>query len=95
MSNVFPIYYMPGQAFLAIVIMASTMTPLPEFAKTPQDLLEFYAGRGRINRLARSVGYACVAADVVYDAGPRSASSLNLCGNAGFAQLDWIVHACS
>ena len=71
------------------------MTPPPKFTETPQDLLEFYAGRGRINRMARSAGYACVAHDVVYDAAPRSRSSLNLCGNAGFTQLAGnVMHAC-
>ena len=55
------------------------------------DLVELYAGRARITRLGRTAGFTCIAADVIYDeSATRQKSSLNLCGNAGFALLPLI-----
>ena len=64
------------------------MRPEPAFARQSYDLIELYAGKARVSRLGRSVGYQCIAADVIYDtAGTRAASALNLNGNSGFTLL--------
>ena len=67
--------------------MTTWMWPEPHFAiHEVYDVIELYAGRARASRIARSVGYKTIAADVIYDdTVPRSKSALNLCGSAGFA----------
>ena len=61
------------------------------FMGTNFDILELYAGRARITRLARACGYAAIATDKVYD--PESKCSLQLNGHAGFA-LPTSINAC-
>ena len=78
------------EAFLAIVIMAAAMSPLPRFAQDPAgyDCLEYFAGRARISRLARSCGYRTLATDLKYDSSEGDArSSLNLNRNSGLSTL--------
>ena len=76
-----------SEAFIAIVILAASMDPLPRFARGRggYDVIEYYAGRARISRLARLAGYRSIATDVKYDMHDSGRSALDLCCSAGFA----------
>ena len=70
--------------------MTAAISPLPRFAKDLDgyDCLEFFAGRARISRLARSCGYRTLATDLKYDASEGYArSSLNLNRSSGLSTL--------
>ena len=54
-------------------------------------IIELYAGRARINRLARAAGYNAVAADHIYD--DTEKSSLQLNSNAGFTRLGCVCNS--
>ena len=73
---------------MAIIMMMTWLEPMPaSFTEGPGfDIIEFYAGRGRISRIGRAVGFQAVTADLIYDKpeNPQK-SALNLCGSAGFA----------
>ncbi|CAE7842436.1 unnamed protein product, partial [Symbiodinium necroappetens] len=47
-------------AFIAIVIMAFYMEPKPHFAESTYDIIELFAGRARITRLAQFAGYSAI-----------------------------------
>ena len=61
------------------------MDPQPLFTEERFDVLELYAGRARITRIARASGYLALAADKNYD--PSQNSALHLNTSSGFAQL--------
>ena len=65
--------------------MAFYMDPKPGFMQSSYDIIELYAGRARITRMARAAGYSAIAADKDYD--ENEFSALHLCGNAGFVWL--------
>ena len=72
-----------------MVMLMAWLVPTPEkpmpFTETDFDIIELYAGRARVTRLARSVGLRSIASDKVYD--EHSKSSLQLNDAAGFGQL--------
>ena len=77
---------MTSEAFLAIVVT----TYFVQFGSTKIwtgsdfDLLELYAGRARLTRIAKACGYSALATDKIYDEDPESKSSLQLNNSAGF-----------
>ena len=80
---------MQSQAFIAIVLLVFWMEK-PGFATCEGfDVLEIYAGRARINRMANAAGYRCLATDKVYDQHPKSSLELN--ESAGFAYLSCML----
>ena len=75
---------------MAIVVLAAAMHPLPKFAKQADgyEIIEYFAGRARITRMARAIGLTAMATDLKYDDSSGDAkSSLNLCTSAGLAKL--------
>ena len=77
---------MSSEAFLAILVMTYFLqlgsTKL--WTGSDFDLLELYAGRARLTRIARACGYSALATDKVYDKDPECKSSLQLNNAAGF-----------
>ena len=66
------------------------MDPKPQFVNfSSYDIIELFAGRARITRMAQGAGYSAIAADQAYD--EHEFSSLHLCGNAGFVWLAQII----
>ena len=78
-----------SQDFIAVVMLMAWLVPTDEkpmpFTGTNFDIIELYAGRARVTRLARSVGLNAIASDKVYDENSRSSLQLN--NAAGFGQL--------
>ncbi|CAE7814559.1 unnamed protein product [Symbiodinium sp. CCMP2592] len=71
------------KAFVAIVLLAYWLDPKPPYCNNETfDVIELYAGRARITRIARAAGYMAVAADQKYD--PDENSALNLNSSSGF-----------
>ena len=52
-----------AKAFLAIVLLTYWLDPKPPFCQEKFDVIELYAGRARITRMAQAAGYRAVAAD--------------------------------
>lgn len=82
--------------FIYLTLMASWLVNLPWEGSEPFDLLDFYAGRARVSRLANCMGYVSRAFDLDYETAPagesihagrskRSAFDIN--GEAGFLLL--------
>ena len=55
------------QAFVAVLLLASWMAVPDDFAPQQLDILELFAGRARIARLAEVAGYAAMIHDIAYD----------------------------
>ena len=66
--------------------MISWLKQPPPFASRAADLVEMFAGKARISRLAKSRGYHVLCHDWNYDvsAGPETHNCMDMCGNAGF-----------
>ena len=83
------------QAFVAIILMASWMDP--GFGNNRSfDVVELFAGKARVARLASARGWYAICHDWDYDddyqhdaAGRHNA--MDLCGSAGFLHLDLTV----
>ena len=60
---------------------------MPQFCGMSFDVLEYFAGRARISRIARGAGYTALATDMVYDKNWKTRSSLHLNESAGFSLL--------
>ena len=75
--------------FLAVVMMVYWMDPKPSWAYENFDIIELYAGRARISRIAKATGLKAIATDKNYDL--HSTCSLELNNNAGLALLGLII----
>ena len=76
------------EAFVAIVIMAAWVQLPPDFAEKSYDLVELFAGAGRLTRLAKARGWNAVCSDLLYDRGAGSGHNcMDMCGSAGFVWL--------
>ena len=78
------------------MVMMTFMEP-PSFAGRAADLVELFAGVGRISRLARCRGWFTMTHDCAYDefaAEHDLHNCMDLCGNAGFLQLVLIPKQC-
>ena len=73
---------------MAIVLLAYWLDPKPPFCGETFDVIELYAGRARITRMAQAAGYSAIAADQKYD--PNELSSLHMNENSGFVFLSYI-----
>lgn len=85
------------EVFLLVILLTSWLDFLPESQE--YDVIEFYAGVGRIARLSHGVGYRSAAYDVMYDLGCcaevseehqnriRKKKTMDLSTPAGFAFL--------
>ena len=92
---------------MAIVLLASWMEVPAEFAPQQLDVLELFAGRARVARLAQAKGYAAMIHDIEYDRTaftkpPRSKkkkqtgkSCMDLNTSAGFASFVQRFSKCS
>ena len=89
--------------FIYLTLMASWLVNLPWEGSEPFDLLDFYAGRARVSRLANCMGYVSRAFDLDYETAPagesihagrskRSAFDIN--GEAGFLLLGFSQRQC-
>ena len=67
---------------MAVVLLAYWLDPKPPFCNETFDVIELFAGRARISRMAKAAGYTAVAADQKYD--PHEISSLHLNESSGF-----------
>ena len=77
---------MHPEAFVAIVMLTYWLHPMPEFTTHEGfDVIEVFAGRARISRLANAAGYRSIATDRIYDQSDKSALELN--ESAGFSHL--------
>ena len=81
----------PAQAFISIILLVYWLDPKPPFCNETFDVIELYAGRARITRMARAAGFMCVASDQAYDPSERSALHLN--ENSGFALLGYKLYS--
>ncbi|CAE7295378.1 unnamed protein product [Symbiodinium sp. KB8] len=70
------------KAFVALVLLAYWLDPKPPFCNEAFDVIELFAGRARITRLAQAAGYQAVAADQKYDL--HETSSLHMNESSGF-----------
>ena len=71
------------------MVMMTFVEP-PSFAGRAADLVELFAGVGRISRLARCRGWFTMTHDFSYDefaAEHDLHNCMDLCGNAGFLPL--------
>ena len=78
-------YRSQSKAFICLVMMAYWMNPKPSFCTRPYDVIELYAGRARISRIAKAAGLNAIASDKLYDPSPKSSLELN--SNSGFVLL--------
>lgn len=60
--------------FIYLTLMASWLVGLPWEGSKPFDLLDFYAGRARVSRLANCMGYESRAFDLDYEPAPAGVS---------------------
>ena len=61
---------------------------MPGFgSRNDYDIIELYAGRARIARMAKAAGFQAVATDKNYDTSGNCRSALQLNENSGFALL--------
>ena len=70
--------------------MMMSWMPAPPFGAKACDLIELFAGRGRISRLARARGWNTLSHDWLYDEVAEANgcnNCMDLCGNAGFVYL--------
>ena len=77
-----PLHAPPAKAFVALVLLAYWLDPKPPFCNEAFDVIELFAGRARITRLAQAAGYQAVAADQKYDL--HETSSLHMNESSGF-----------
>ena len=82
---------------MAAFLLCSWLVKAPAFARQQADVVELFAGKARVARLATTAGWACLAHDVAFDPGNNGGSSttldklkgyrscMDLNGNAGFA----------
>ena len=75
------------KAFIAIVLMASWLSVAPGFMCKHTDLIELFAGCGRICRLAESAGYFSLAHDMLLDKSGKKKSCMDINKSAGFTPL--------
>ena len=84
--------------FIYLTLMASWLVDLPWEGSKPFDLLDFYAGRARVSRLANSMGYESRAFDLEYEAAPKGVSihagrskrsAFDINGEGGFLLLGY------
>ena len=73
---------------MALVLLTSWICPMPDFgSRCDYDIIELYAGRARITRIAKAAGFVAVATDKNYDTSGKCKSALQLNEHAGFALL--------
>ena len=90
-----------SEDFVLLVMVAYWAAPnMPLDFDKPIQLIEYFAGVGRIAGLAHLMGYEARAVDIEYDhpsvgmshhSGLPKRSSFDFCGEAGFVLLDIIT----
>ena len=80
------------KAFLAILLMLPFLTAgWPGFMNQTYEVIEFFAGAGRISRLAAAQGWRVLVHDIGYDreaSAQGRKSSMDMVTSAGFLPLD-------
>ena len=75
--------------FIYLTLMASWLVDLPWEGSQPFDLLDFYAGRARVSRLANSMEYEAAPKGVSIHAGRSKRSAFDINGEGGFLLLGY------
>jgi hypothetical protein len=81
-----------SEVFVQIVILVTFLDTFKWNVEGAQ-LIEFFAGRGRISRLGRAAGLSVLSYDILYmkpRKGKRSAMDMNSC--SGYAFPSWEQH---
>ncbi|CAL1152631.1 unnamed protein product [Cladocopium goreaui] len=63
------------KAFILVILLASWQTFSPYSEGAQYEVIEYYAGVGRIARLSSACGYQSTAYDVLYQPGPSNAAT--------------------
>ena len=79
-----------GKAFIATLLLITWMTKQPGFADKQIDVVEIFAGTGRISRLAAAAGWYTLVHDINFDRAARyrpGNNAMDLCSSAGYVPL--------
>ena len=78
---------------MALLLMTTWLRKPPPFANKTYDVVELFAGKGRIGRLAAAAGWHALVHDLEYDrfaqAAPDQHNSMDMCGCAGYLLLSY------
>ena len=81
------------QAFLLIVLLASCWCPEPPFINQQLDVLDLFAGRARVGRLAEQLGYQTRSMDIAFghhgESGGQKNNPMDLNECGGLVPLDY------
>ena len=81
-----------AEAFLALLLMLCWLQEPPAFMHRQYDIVEMFAGKGRICRLAEAAGYWALAHDLAYHKPkPGANNAMDINGKAGYLLLALIL----
>lgn len=82
-NSVTPANHGNTKAFVVLVMLVSMLHINDLGGHTNLEVIEFFAGTGRLCRLAKSLGIPCEAHDLGYD-DSKNKSAMNINDNAGY-----------